>query len=232
MLTIRKSEERGHANHGWLDSYHTFSFAGYYDPQHMAFRSLRVINQDQIAGGKGFGTHPHRDMEIITYMLDGALEHKDSMGNGSVIRVGDVQRMSAGTGITHSEFNPSATESAHLLQIWIMPNQESVKPSYEQISFSREEKLNQLRLIASPDGRDRSVTIYQDAYIYASILEDGVEVTHTVKQNRYAWIQVARGSVLVGDRLLNTGDAISSDQIGDLKLTGKGNAEILVFDLV
>ncbi len=231
MLTIRKSEERGHANHGWLDSYHTFSFASYYDPQHIAFRSLRVINQDQIAGGKGFGTHPHRDMEIITYMLDGALEHKDSMGNGSVIRVGDVQRMSAGTGITHSEFNPSATETAHLLQIWILPNQEGVKPSYEQISFTREEKLNQLRLIASPDGRDRSVTIYQDAYIYASILEDGAEVTHLVNQNRYAWIQVARGSVLIGDRLLTGGDAIASDQAGDLKLIAQGSAEVLVFDL-
>lgn len=231
MLTIRKSEERGHANHGWLDSYHTFSFANYYDPQHMAFRSLRVINQDVIAGGKGFGTHPHRDMEIITYMLDGALEHKDSMGNGSIIHVGDVQRMSAGTGITHSEFNHSSTETAHLLQIWILPNQQNVTPSYEQISFSREEKLNQLRLIASPDGRDRSVTIHQDANIYASILEDGAEVTHTVNPNRYAWIQVARGNVLVGDRLLNAGDAISSDQTGDLKITSQGNAEVLVFDL-
>ncbi len=231
MLTIRKSEERGHANHGWLDSYHTFSFANYYDPQHMAFRALRVINQDQIAGGKGFGTHPHRDMEIITYMLDGSLEHKDSMGNGSIIHVGDVQRMSAGTGITHSEFNHSATETAHLLQIWILPNQQNVTPSYEQISFSREEKLNQLRLIASPDGRDRSVTIHQDANVYASILEDGAEVTHTVNPNRYAWIQVARGSVLVGDRLLNAGDAISSDQAGDVKITSQGNAEILVFDL-
>ncbi|WP_271252769.1 pirin family protein [Pseudanabaena sp. Chao 1811] len=231
MLTIRKSEERGHANHGWLDSYHTFSFANYYDPQHMAFRSLRVINQDVIAGGKGFGTHPHRDMEIITYMLDGALEHKDSMGNGSIIHVGDVQRMSAGTGITHSEFNHSSTETAHLLQIWILPNQQNVMPSYEQISFSREEKLNQLRLIASPDGRDRSVTIHQDANIYASILEDGAEVTHPVNPNRYAWIQVARGNVLVGDRLLNAGDAISSDQTGDLKITSQGNAEVLVFDL-
>lgn len=231
MLTIRKSEERGHANHGWLDSYHTFSFANYYDPQHMAFRSLRVINQDVIAGGKGFGTHPHRDMEIITYMLDGALEHKDSMGNGSIIRVGDVQRMSAGTGITHSEFNHSATETAHLLQIWILPNQQNVTPSYEQISFSREEKLNQLKLIASPDGRDRSVTIHQDANVYASILEDGAEVTHRLNPNRYAWIQVARGNVLVGDRLLSAGDAISSDQAGDLKITSQGNAEILVFDL-
>jgi len=231
MLTIRKSEERGHANHGWLDSYHTFSFANYYDPQHMAFRSLRVINQDVIAGGKGFGTHPHRDMEIITYMLDGALEHKDSMGNGSIIHVGDVQRMSAGTGITHSEFNHSSTETAHLLQIWILPNQQNVTPSYEQISFSREEKLNQLRLIASPDGRNRSVTIHQDANVYASILEDGAEVTHTVNPNRYAWIQVARGNVLVGDRLLNAGDAISSDQTGDLKITSQGNAEVLVFDL-
>ncbi len=231
MLTMRKSEERGHANHGWLDSYHTFSFSSYYDPQHMSFRSLRVINQDRIAGGKGFGTHPHRDMEIITYMLDGALEHKDSMGNGSIIRVGDVQRMSAGTGITHSEFNHSPTEMAHLLQIWILPNQENVTPSYEQISFSREEKLNQLRLIASADGRDRSVTIHQDADIYASILEDGAEITHTVRQNRYAWIQVARGSLFVGDRLLKEGDAISSDVSGDLKLTAQGNAELLIFDL-
>jgi len=231
MVNIRKSEERGHANHGWLDSYHTFSFANYYDPQHMGFRPLRVINQDKIAGGKGFGTHPHRNMEIITYMLDGALEHKDSMGNGSIIRVGDVQRMSAGTGITHSEFNPSATETAHLLQIWILPNQENVTPSYEQIFFSREEKLNRLRLIVSPDGRDRSVKIYQDAYVYASILEDGAEVTHNIAPNRYVWIQVAKGAVLVGDRLLNSGDAISSDQIGDLKLIGRGNSEILVFDL-
>ncbi|MFM7888368.1 MAG: pirin family protein [Pseudanabaena sp.] len=231
MLTIRKSGERGQANHGWLDSYHTFSFANYYDPQHMAFRSLRVINQDLIAGGKGFGTHPHRDMEIITYMLDGALEHKDSMGNGSIIRVGDVQRMSAGNGITHSEFNPSATETAHLLQIWILPNQQNVTPSYEQISFSREEKLNQLRLIASPDGRDRSVTIHQNAYVYASILEDGAEVTHRLKPNRYVWLQVATGNVLVGDRLLNAGDAISGDQAGDLKITSQAGAEILVFDL-
>ena len=231
MLTIRKSEERGHANHGWLDSYHTFSFAGYYDPQHMAFRSLRVINQDQIAGGKGFGTHPHRDMEIITYMLDGALEHKDSMGNGSIIRVGDVQRMSAGTGITHSEFNPSATETAHLLQIWILPNQQNVTPSYEQVAFTREEKLNQLRLIASPSGRDRSVKIYQDALIYASILEDGAKVVHNVAPNRYAWIQVARGNVMVGDRLLNGGDAISTDQVGDLAIVAQSDAEILVFDL-
>ena len=231
MLTIRKSEERGRANHGWLESYHTFSFANYYDPQHMAFRSLRVINQDQIIGGKGFGTHPHRDMEIITYMLEGALEHKDSMGNGSIIRVGDVQRMSAGTGITHSEFNPSATESAHLLQIWILPNQQGVTPSYEQIEFSREDKLNQLRLIAAPDGRDRAVKIYQDAYIYATILEDGAEVTHTVNSDRYAWVQVATGSILVGDRLLNAGDAVSSDRAGDLKLIGQGGAEVLIFDL-
>lgn len=231
MLTIRKSEERGHANHGWLDSYHTFSFANYYDPQHIAFRSLRVINQDKIAGGKGFGTHPHRDMEIITYMLDGELEHKDSMGNGSIIRVGDVQRMSAGTGITHSEFNPSPTDTAHLLQIWILPDQQNVTPSYEQISFSREEKLNQLRLIASPDGRDRSVTIHQDAYIYASILEDGAKVAHSLQPSRYVWVQVARGCVLVDDRLLKAGDAIASDQAGDLQVIAQGDAEILIFDL-
>lgn len=231
MITIRKSEERGHADHGWLDSYHTFSFASYYDPQHMAFRSLRVINQDKIAGGKGFGTHPHRDMEIITYMLDGALEHKDSMGNGSVMQVGDVQRMSAGTGVTHSEFNPSQTETAHLLQIWILPNQVNVTPSYEQVSFSMEEKLNQLRLIASPDGRDRSVTIHQDAYIYASILEDGAEVMHPVAQDRHVWLQVAKGSVSVDDCLLEAGDAIASDRLGDLQIIGKDGAEVLLFDL-
>ncbi len=231
MLTIRKSAERGHANHGWLDSYHTFSFASYYDPQHMSFRSLRVINQDQIAGGKGFGTHPHRDMEIITYMLEGALEHKDSMGTGSVIEVGDVQRMSAGTGVTHSEFNPSATDVAHLLQIWILPNQQNVQPSYEQVSFGREEKLNQLRLIASPDGRDRSVTIHQDAYIYAAILEDGSQVKHLVNSDRHVWLQVARGKVLVGDHLLESGDAIAGDRLGAIAITGQSDAEILLFDL-
>ena len=231
MFTIRKSEERGHANHGWLDSYHTFSFANYYDPQHMSFRSLRVINQDQIAAGKGFGTHPHRDMEIITYMLEGALEHKDSMGTGSVIEVGDVQRMSAGTGVTHSEFNPSATEAAHLLQIWILPNQDNVKPSYEQVSFDREEKLNQLWLIASPDGRDRSVTIHQDAYIYASILENEAKVSYTVNSDRHVWLQVARGNVLVGDYALKSGDAIAGDRLGEIVVTAQGDAEILLFDL-
>ncbi len=231
MLTIRKSEERGHANHGWLDSYHTFSFASYYDPQHMSFRALRVINQDQIAGGKGFGTHPHRDMEIITYMLDGALEHRDSMGNGSIIKVGDVQRMSAGAGITHSEFNPSATETAHLLQIWILPNQQNVTPSYEQISYSREEKLNQLRLITSSDGRDRSVKIYQDANIYASILEAGKSVAYEAKPDRYTWIQVAKGAVTVGSLKLQAGDAVSSDRAEKLEIIAQVDTEFLLFDL-
>lgn len=231
MLTIRKSEERGHANHGWLDSYHTFSFASYHDPQHMSFRALRVINQDQIAGGKGFGTHPHRDMEIITYMLDGALEHRDSMGNGSIIKVGDVQRMSAGTGITHSEFNPLATETAHLLQIWILPNQQNVTPSYEQIFYSREEKLNQLRLIASPDGRDRSVKIHQDALIYASILEDARSVVYVPQPDRYTWIQVAKGEVSIGSLRLQAGDAVSSDRADSLEIIAQGNAEFLLFDL-
>jgi hypothetical protein len=231
MITIRKSEERGHANHGWLDSYHSFSFASYYDPQHISFRSLRVINQDKIVGGKGFGTHPHRDMEIITYMLDGALEHRDSMGNGSIIEVGDVQRMSAGTGITHSEFNPSSTEIAHLLQIWILPDRQNVTPSYEQISIKQEDKLNQLRLIASPDGRDGSVTIHQDAYIYASILTDRAEVKHQIEQNRYFWLQVAKGSVIVGDRELSAGDAISGHQVGELSILSQGESELLLFDL-
>ena len=195
MITIRKAEDRGHFDLGWLDTYHTFSFDRYYDPAHIQFRSLRVINEDRVAPGQGFPTHSHRDMEIITYILEGALEHCDSMGSGSVIRPGDVQRMTAGSGVSHSEFNSSPDESVHLLQIWIMPNSRDLKPSYEQKFFSDEERRGKLRLIASDDGREGSVMIHQDAQVYATLLEDGQEIGHALAANRFGWIQLARGSV-------------------------------------
>ena len=231
MITIRKSEERGHLNHGWLDTYHTFSFDQYYDPAHLHFRSLRVINEDRVAAGKGFPTHSHRDMEIITYILSGALEHRDSMGNGSVIRPGDVQRMSAGTGVAHSEFNPSDSEPVHLLQIWIMPRARNLPPSYEQKAFSEGDRRNRLRLVASDDGGDGSVTIQQDAKLYALILDRDRMVEHTLPENRYAWLQVARGSVTVNGHALTQGDgaAISRERL--LQLVSSGEAELLLFDL-
>jgi len=231
MLRVRKASERGHADHGWLNSYHTFSFANYYDPKHMGFRDLQVINEDRVQPSKGFPTHPHRDMEIISYVLEGALEHKDSMGNGSVIRPGEVQRLSAGTGITHSEFNHSGSELVHFLQIWILPNQESVKPSYEQKLFADKEKLNNLQLIASQDGREGSVTIHQDVNLYASIIEQDKEVIYHVPAGRHVWFQVARGSVELNGNHLDSGDgaAISNEDI--LTISGKQKAEVLVFDL-
>ena len=195
MITIRKSAERGHFNLGWLDTYHTFSFDQYYDPAHVHWRSLRVINEDRVAPGQGFPTHSHRDMEIITYILSGALEHRDSMGSGSVIRPGDVQRMSAGRGVSHSEFNPSDSESVHLLQIWILPQSPGLAPSYEEKSFSEDERRGRLRLVASKDGREGSVTIQQDARLYAAILDAGASVEHTLGANRYAWLQVAGGAL-------------------------------------
>jgi quercetin 2,3-dioxygenase len=232
MLTIRKSEDRGHANHGWLDSYHTFSFASYYDPSHMGFRDLRVINEDCVIGGKGFGTHPHKDMEIITYVLDGALAHKDSMGNGSTILPGDVQRLTAGTGITHSEFNHSPTDRVHLLQIWILPNRTEIQPSYEQKMFAPAEKHNQLRLIVSPNGENGSVSAQQDVQIYATILTQGAKAIHTVKPDRHAWIQVARGAIAIDGQILSAGDGASVSQTGELALIGQADgAEVLVFDL-
>ena len=197
MLSIRRADERGHANHGWLDSFHTFSFADYYDPAHMGFRNLRVINDDRIAGGGGFGTHPHRDMEIITYVLDGAVQHKDSMGNGSVIRPGDVQRMSAGTGVRHSESNDSKQDELRLLQIWIMPAKQGIEPGYEQKMFEPSEKQGHLRLVASPTGENGSVTLHADAKLYAALLGAGDRVEHVVPQGRHAWVQVARGKVRV-----------------------------------
>jgi quercetin 2,3-dioxygenase len=193
MITIRPAKERGHANHGWLDTYHTFSFADYYDPKNVHFRSLRVINEDRVAPGYGFGTHPHNDMEIITYVLEGALAHKDSMGNGSSIVPGEVQRMSAGTGVMHSEFNHSKGEEVHLYQIWIFPEKKGVEPSYEQKFFPDEEKLNRLRVIASPQAEDGSVKIHQDAKVLAALLEDGKSVSYDLKKGRGAWIQLARG---------------------------------------
>jgi redox-sensitive bicupin YhaK (pirin superfamily) len=233
MKIIRRAAERGHANHGWLDSWHTFSFADYYDPKQMGFRALRVINDDTVAGGGGFPRHGHSDMEIITYVLDGALEHKDSLGTGSVIRPGDVQRMSAGTGVQHSEFNASRTEPVHFLQIWIVPDRRGHAPSYEQKTFAADAKRGVLRLVASPDGADGSVTIHQDARVYAALLPRGAEVAHALADGRGAWVHVARGSIEVDGERLSAGDAVAVLAEGRIPLrgAGDGDAEILVFDL-
>jgi redox-sensitive bicupin YhaK (pirin superfamily) len=231
MIQVRKAEERGHANHGWLDTYHTFSFASYYDEEHMGFRALRVINDDTVQGGKGFGTHAHSDMEIISYVLEGGLQHQDSMGNGSVLEPGDVQRISAGRGILHSEFNASQTEPVHFLQIWIEPDKRGVSPSYEEKRFPREEKLNKLRLIASPDARDGSVWINQDVNVYASILENGKSVTMELDGGRHGWIQVASGRIMLGDRELKAGDGVAVSSELNIKITAVDEAEFLVFDL-
>lgn len=231
MLRIRKADERGHADHGWLNSYHTFSFANYYDPQHMGFRDLRVINEDRVQPGEGFPTHPHRDMEIISYVLEGALEHKDSMGNGSVIRPGEVQRMSAGTGITHSEFNHSGSETVHFLQIWIVPNQKGVKPGYEQKLFAEQEERGAFRLVASPDDREGSVTIHQDAKLYAALLEAGEELVYRIPAGRHAWLQVARGKVSVNGTVLDQSDGAAISDEDQIVVTGQAKSEILLFDL-
>ena len=231
MITLRKSGERGHANHGWLDSYFSFSFAEYYDPQHMGFASLRVINEDVVQPGTGFGTHGHRDMEIITYILEGALEHKDSMGNGSVIRPGDVQRMSAGKGVQHSEFNPSPGELVHLLQIWIQPNVIGIPPSYEEKHFDAASRRGKLRLIASADGRDGSVKIHQDAAVYAALLDGAERVSHALAPGRKAYVHLARGKVAVNGQPLSTGDALKASGESALVLERGDNAEILLFDL-
>ena len=231
MITLRKSGERGHANYGWLDTYHTFSFNTYYDPAHMNFRDLRVINEDRVQPGRGFGTHPHEDMEILTYVLAGALEHKDSMGTGSIIRPGDVQRTSAGTGITHSEFNPSRSEPVHLLQIWIFPEQLGLKPSYEQKTFPEGARRGRLRLVASADAREGSLTIHQDVDLYASVLETGERVTHTLSQGRHAWLQVTRGAVSLNGQAVGAGDggAVSNERA--LEIRGDVPSELLLFDL-
>jgi redox-sensitive bicupin YhaK (pirin superfamily) len=231
MIDIRKSEERGHADHGWLDTRFTFSFADYFDPKHVHFRTLRVMNDDRVAGGGGFPMHPHADMEIVTYVLEGALQHKDSMGNGSVIKPGDVQYMSAGTGVTHSEFNASKTEPVHLYQIWMFPEKKGQKPVYDQKNFSEGEKRGKLRLIASPDGREGSVKIRQDNELYATVLGEGESVKHTLKPERHAYVQVARGSVKLNGTELETGDGAAITAEKTVELTGVKNAEVLIFDL-
>lgn len=231
MISIRKAEERGHFDFGWLNTYHTFSFGDYYDPRNMGFRSLRVINEDFVHAGRGFPTHGHRDMEIITYVLEGGLAHKDSMGNGSIIRPGDVQRMSAGTGVMHSEANPSQDESVHLLQIWILPNEMNIEPSYAEKKFEDAEKRGRLRLVASPDGSDGSVSMHQDARLYASLLDPGEQVAYELKPDRHAWVQVARGSVEINGQTLRQGDGAAISEERELKIIGKEPSEILLFDL-
>jgi quercetin 2,3-dioxygenase len=231
MIQIRKAQERGHFDFGWLDTYHTFSFGEYHDPAFMGFRSLRVINEDRVASHTGFPTHGHRDMEIVTYVLEGALQHRDSMGNGSSILPGEVQRMTAGTGVTHSEANSSDTEPVHLLQIWILPSVNGLEPGYEQKMFAAEEKRDRLRLIASANGRDGSVTIHQDASIYASLLAPASEVQHQLAPDRHAWIQVARGSIRLNDLDLDQGDGAAVSGETAVMLTGRLDAEVLLFDL-
>ena len=231
MITVRPAHARGHADHGWLDSHHTFSFANYYDPAHMGFRSLRVINEDRVQPAQGFGTPPHRDMAILSYVLEGALQHRDSMGTGSIIRPGEVQRMSAGSGVTHSEFNASRSELVHFLQIWIVPEARGIQPSYEQRAFSREEKEGRLRLVASRDGRDGSVTIHADAAVYAGLFGEGQRAELPLEAGRHAWVHVARGRVRVQGRELAAGDAVGLSQETGVRIEGVDGGEVLVFDL-
>ena len=231
MITQRPAHERGHADHGWLDTWHTFSFARYYDPGHMGFRSLRVINDDIVAAGAGFGTHPHDNMEIITYVLEGALEHKDSLGTGSVLRPGDVQRMSAGTGVTHSEFNHSPDEPLRLLQIWILPAKRGIAPEYEEKTVAEADKRGRLRLIVSPDGRDGSLRIHQDVAVHASVLAAGETVVHAPAAGRHAWVQVAGGSLTLNGIELGQGDGAAVSDETRLEFAATGRAEFLVFDL-
>ena len=231
MLTLRPAHERGHAQHGWLDSHHTFSFSSYYDPAHMGFRALRVINEDRVLPTQGFGTHPHRDMEIISYVLAGGLQHRDSLGTGSVIRPGDVQRMSAGTGVTHSEFNASKTDPVHFLQIWLQPARLGIAPSYEQKNFPSEDKRGRLRIVASPDGRDGSVTVHTDALLFAGLFEKGERADYTLAAGRHAWVQVARGHVRVNGQALKAGDGLALSQETAVQIEGVQGAELLLFDL-
>jgi redox-sensitive bicupin YhaK (pirin superfamily) len=232
MLEIRKSEDRGHANHGWLDSHHTFSFAGYYDENHMGFGPLRVINEDRVNAGGGFGTHAHRDMEIISYVLEGELAHKDSMGTGSVIRPGDVQRMSAGSGVRHSEYNHAKDQTTHFLQIWIQPNVNGIPPSYEEKHFAADEKRGRLRLIASPDGADGSVLIHQDAKLYAGLFDGAEAASLPLAAGRRAYVHVARGAVTVNGVALKTGDALKVAVVASIDVANGEAAEVLVFDLI
>ncbi|NJK33639.1 MAG: pirin family protein [Oscillatoriales cyanobacterium SM2_2_1] len=232
MITLRPSQKRGHARIDWLDSYHTFSFASYYDPQHMGFGTLRVINEDRIAPSAGFAPHGHSDMEIITYVLDGALEHRDSLGNGSVIHPGDVQRMSAGTGIRHSEYNPSSSNWGHLLQIWILPAQQGTQPSYEQTHFPREQKYGQLCLVGSSDGRHGSVTIQQDVDLYCAIVPPGERLSHGTSLDRKLWLQVVRGGLSVCGQQVGTGDGVAIAETSHLEVIGgAAESEFLLFDM-
>ncbi len=233
MITLRKSEERGHADHGWLDTYHTFSFANYYDPKHMGFRSLRVINDDRVTPGQGFGTHPHRDMEIVTYVVTGKLAHKDSMGHVEVLGTNEIQKMSAGTGIRHSEYNASDSELVHLLQIWILPRTTGTKPNYEQRSYSPEEKQNCFKLLAAPERAPGAVQIDQDVFIYAAEVTRGVSLTHTLQAGRAAWVQIVGGEITLNGRLLRTGDGAAVEEEALLELVGAGQekTELLLFDL-
>ncbi len=231
MIKIRRANERGHANHGWLDSHHTFSFADYYDPAHMGFRALRVINDDRVKGGMGFGTHGHRDMEIISYVLEGALAHKDSMGTADTIRPGDVQRMSAGTGVMHSEFNASKSELVHFLQIWLLPDKRGITPSYEQKRFSDEEKAGQLRLVASPTAADGSLQSHTDARVYAGTFTKGQSAEVALGAGRHAWIHVARGEVKVNGETVKDGDGVALSDEAAVRVEGTTNGEVIVFDL-
>ncbi len=231
MIIIRKSSDRGYADHGWLKSHHSFSFADYHDPQQMGWGALRVINEDRVAAGQGFGTHGHRDMEIISYVLDGQLQHKDNMGNGAIIQPGDVQRMSAGTGVRHSEFNPAPDAPVHFLQIWIEPEQTGIAPGYEQKFFTVEDKRGQLRLIASRDGREGSATIHQDASLYACLLNAGEQVSHRIAAERIAYLHLVRGAVLVNGIQLKSGDAVKIKAEQELIIAAVENSELLLFDL-
>ncbi|MEX0728680.1 MAG: pirin family protein [Planctomycetaceae bacterium] len=231
MIQIRKAADRGHADHGWLDTYHTFSFSTYQDHGHVRFRALRVMNEDRVAPGQGFGTHPHRDMEIVTYVLEGVLEHKDSMGNGEVLRPGEFQRMSAGTGITHSEFNPSATEPVHLYQIWLFPERKNIEPGYEQKRFAAEDRCNRLQMVASREAADGSLRIHQDARIYLANIDNGKSIEHAVADGRHAWLQVLRGSVTLNGQALATSDGAAVSEETSLTIQATNDAEIMLFDL-
>ncbi len=231
MITIRRSDERGHAQHGWLDSRHTFSFADYRDPEHMGFRALRVINEDRVQPAAGFGAHPHRDMEILSYVLEGGLAHKDSLGTGSLIRPGDVQRMSAGTGVTHSEFNASSTEPVHFLQIWLLPERQGIPPSYEQKHFDADAKQGRLQLVASRDARQGSLTVHQDVAVYDGLLEAGERAEVSLGKGRHAWVQVTRGSVKLNGQTLQAGDGAAVSAEPALTLEGVQKGAVLVFDL-
>jgi len=231
VITIRPGSERGHGQHGWLDTHHTFSFNDYYDPGHMGFRVLRVINEDRVEAGQGFGTHGHRDMEIISYVLEGALGHKDSLGNGSVLRPGEFQCMTAGTGIRHSEFNPSETEPVHFYQIWLLPNRQGLPPRYDQRAFPAEERRAKLRVVASPDGRDGSLTIHQDAAVLLTSLTAGERVSHELAPGRHAWLQVLRGAVQLNGVPLAAGDGAAVSDLSSLTVLGGESCEVMLFDL-